>query len=297
MPARKTPLAARSGMTRLVMADALWVLSFAAIWGLLIALWNTWWAIPLGALFLCHLGGLSEFMHQTVHLNLFARSRRWNRALGKVAAALIGVDFDTYRSFHLDHHRYANTPADPERPFYRAPKYLALTEGWRDLTPWGKIARVPGIAGYVAGALASFGSDVRFVRAVRWAVPIALALSGVLLGLPWYLIAARMIAVWYLPLFLLLFVDIVFAQSEHYGTGDAETVGANGVVPNDAQYALSWNLKVPAPIEFFLLKRNIHAEHHLVPGLHWTQARDGGADRELRFGDYLRMLWKQGPRA
>lgn len=295
MHAWKTPAAARSGNVALA-ADALWVMCFMASWGLLITLWNTWWAIPLVPLFVCHLGGLSEFVHQTVHQNLFARNRACNRILGKVAAAMLSTDFDTYRTFHLKHHRFANTEDDPERPLYRDPKYLAIAAGWQDLSTRQKLSRIPRLAGYIAGALASFGGDVRFVRAVRWLVPVIIALSGYLQGLPLYVIPFKVIVGWYLPLFLLLFVDIVFAQSEHYGTEDAEGAGTHGV-PNDVQYALSWNLKMPALLEFFFLKRNIHAEHHLMPGIHWTRARDRGAGRMLRFSDYLLMLWRQGPRS
>lgn len=296
MDARETPETARSGGRWRAAVDALWVISFIATWLGLIAFWDTWWTLLLVPLFLCHLAGLSEFVHQTVHLNLFARSRRWNRSLGRAAAGLLGVDFDTYRAFHLDHHRFANTPADPERPLYRDPKYLEMVAGWGGLPARGKLARIPRIAGYAAGALASFGGDARFVRAVRWIVPLALLSSGYLEGLPWYLIPAKAVVAWYLPLFLLLFVDIIFAQSEHYMTEDAGRAGANGLVPLDEQYALSWNLGVPKVLEFFILKRNIHAEHHLVPSIHWTQARDGGAGRLLPLSRYLRRLWTEGPR-
>lgn len=277
-------------------ADALWVVSFLATWGLLITMWNTFWAFLLVPLFLCHLAGLSEFVHQTVHRNLFARSLGWNRALGRVAAALISVDFDTYRAFHLKHHRFANTPDDPERPLYQAARYLEMTAGWESLSTRDKLARIPRIIGYTAEALASFGSGVRFVRIMRWIVPIAIVAIGVLQGTPWYLLPVQLIVAWYVPLFLLIFVDLAFAHSEHYGTGDAEEIGAHGTVPYDVQYALAWNLKVPAPLEFFLLKRNIHAEHHLSPGIHWTNARDQGNGRSLPFVPYLKTLWKLGPR-
>jgi fatty acid desaturase len=251
----------------------------------------------LELLLLCYLAGLSEFVHQTVHLNLFSRSRGWNRSLGRIAAALLSIDFDNYRTFHLNHHRFANTANDPERPFYKEPAYLKMVAGWEGMEPSQKIVQLFRVLGYAAGALASFGGDKPFVRATRWLVPIALATSGFIEGLHWYLIPVKVIVTWYLPLLLLLPVDVAFAQSEHYQTKELEGDAAKGIIPLDVQYALSWNLRFPAIAEFFLLKRNQHAEHHLVPAIHWTQARDRGEGRMLRVTEYLLMQWRQGPRS
>ncbi len=293
---KKTPASAKTGKARFALADALWVTSFTASWGLLIALWNTWWALLLLPLFVGHLSGLSEFVHQTVHANLFARSRGWNRSLGKIAAALLSIDFDTYRTFHLDHHRFANTVNDPERPFYKAPAYLEMVAGWPELSARQKLGRIRGILAYSAVALASFGGDKPFVRAVRWAVPIAIVAIGFVAGTSWYLLPVQVFVAWYLPMFLLLPIDVLFAQSEHYRTEEIADQGLRRIVSLDEQYARSWNLAFPAPIEFLLIKRNLHAEHHLVPAIHWTQARDRGEGRLLRVRDYLALVWKVGPR-
>lgn len=297
MDLRNESVAARSDKAKLsAVVDACWVISFLASWGILIALWNTWWAPVLATLFLCHLAGLSEFVHQTVHRNLFARSPGWNRLLGRFAAAMISVDFDTYRTFHLNHHRFANTSNDPERPYYKQPGYLEMVVGWQGLSPRQKLGRIVRIARYTAIALASFGGDRPFVRVTRWAIPIAIIGSGFVEGLPWFLIPVKVIVTWYLPTFLLLFIDILFAHSEHYGTREIAGKGPRGIVPVDEQYELAWNLKFPAIIAFFLLQRHLHAEHHLRPGIHWTQAR-AGSRRTLLPTDYLLMWWRQGPRS
>jgi fatty acid desaturase len=276
--------------------DAFWILTFITSWCLLYSFWNTPWVLLCGPLFLCHLGGISEFVHQTVHLNLFARNRTLNRVLGTAAGAMIGMDYSTYRSFHLDHHRYANTSRDPERPLYNAPKYLALINDWADLPNLTKIKRVAGVIGYTAEALTTFGGNARLVAVTRWIIPFTIALAGYVEGLVWYLIVAKLAVVWFIPLFALIFVEITFAQSEHYGTGDPQKLSTNGSTSVEEQYQLSWNLKIPAVLEYLVLKRNIHAEHHLVPSIHWTQARDQGRGRILPLSEHLRLLWMQGPR-
>lgn len=279
-----------------VIADVVWVTSFIGSWALLLVLWSTWWVVPCTMLFVCHLAGLSEFVHQTVHQNLFARSRRWNRALGRLAAALIGIDFDTYRDFHRDHHRYANTRRDPERQLYTDDAYTRIARGWSRLSAAGKLARVPRVISYALRVLASFGPDRPFVRAVRWAVPVAILSSGIVEGLPLHLLPVKLVVSWYLPLLPLVFIDAAFAQNEHYGTEEISGTGSRGLVPHSVQYTLAWNLRVPAVIEFFLLKRNHHAEHHGSPGIHWTQARDAGAGRSRSLSTHLRALWTRGPR-
>ena len=47
---------------------------------------------------------ITILMHDCVHGTLFA-SRRWNRVVGGLAAALTGVDFRTFARLHARHHR------------------------------------------------------------------------------------------------------------------------------------------------------------------------------------------------
>lgn len=117
-------------------------------------------------------------------------------------------------------------------------------------------------------------------------------MSGYLEGLL-YLIPVKMIMAWYLPFFLYTFVEFFLTQSEHYGT---EEKGGSGFVPLAIQYGVSWNLKLPAIIEFMVARRNLHAEHHLYPGIHWSRASDKKIGRTLPLSDYMRSWWTNGPR-
>lgn len=295
MHSQKTQTVANLSNVKLVVADMFWISTFIVSWGLLIAYWNTWWAFLLVPLFVCYLVGLSEVYHQGVHRNLFARSHFWNRFFGKLAGAMLGIDFDAYRSFHLRHHRFANTPKDPEWYIYKDPAFQEIAGGWEGLSSYSRVWRIIRLTRYFASALAAFGKGIFFIRIVRWTIPLAIAAIGYLEGLPLLLIAAKVTVAWYLPLFLLLFVDIALVHSEHYATQEVAG-GVHGAVPHDVQYGVSWNLKLPAPLGFLFLRRNVHAEHHILPGTHWTQARDQGTGRTLRLGEYLGMFWRQGPR-
>lgn len=289
-----TPSAARNKARHVIM-DALWVMSFMTTWGLLITFWDTWWAIVLVPLFSVFLAGLSEALHQTVHLNLFGRSRKWNGLVGKFAGALVSIDFDTYRAFHLKHHQTANSPADPERQFYNDPAYVELAKTWRGLSTKKKVRLAFRLSGMLAQAVATIVGNAPFVRVVGWAVPLVIAGLGYLEGL-FFLIPVKVFIAWYLPRLLFLFMDLLFAQSEHYGTSMVEGAGPHSTVSYKVQYENSWNLKLPAIIEYLVISRNLHAEHHLKPSIHWSQARTQKSERTLPLGKYMSMLWKEGPR-
>ncbi|MEK9934598.1 MAG: fatty acid desaturase, partial [Luminiphilus sp.] len=64
--------------------------------------------------------GLSVLMHEAGHNTLFA-SRALNQRVGQWLCALPTLnDLTAYASGHLDHHRLAGTPEDPDLPNYRA---------------------------------------------------------------------------------------------------------------------------------------------------------------------------------
>jgi fatty acid desaturase len=74
-----------------------------------------WLRIPLLTLIAGYLQrrATSGAVHEATHGALFV-SRAVNDAVGRVAAALCFIDYDTARGEHLLHHRYLGTDGDPE---------------------------------------------------------------------------------------------------------------------------------------------------------------------------------------
>lgn len=279
---------------RLIIADVTWLTCFAGVWALLIVLWNTLWAVLLVPLFSLALAGMAEVVHQGVHGNLCGRTRLGNHALGAFASALFGIDFKSYRGFHFKHHRIVNTPEDPERAFYACPGYVSDARRWCELSAWKKLAALPGVIGSFSNTiLTTLRSPSPLVHVLRWGIPLSIAAIGYFQGLgSWRALALEVVVAWYLPLGLFLFIDFFLTQSEHYGS---ESRTAERVTLAE-QYGISWNLQLPAPVEFLVMGRNLHAEHHEYPGTHWSIARDQRTGRTLALGAYLRAWWTNGPR-
>lgn len=282
-----------AGRSRLLLADLVWLALFLSLWAALIAFWNTWWALLLVPAFAFMLTGFSEMMHQGAHGNLAGRVKWLNNLLGTVAGATVGIDMHAYREFHLQHHRWVNTAQDSERPIYADPRNAAIVAAWQR----GRFARLSGfiksLAMYMRGMLTAFNPNAWYVWAMRIAVPGAIAGIGYCEGLRGEYLVAKVIVCWYLPFFLYFFPDFFLAQSEHYGTQDKPSVEP---ISYEAQYGLSWNLKLPWPLGFMTFSRNMHAEHHGAPGIHWWYARDQKTGRTFSVFAYLRQWWANGPR-
>jgi fatty acid desaturase len=274
-----------------VLADLAWFVSFLLLWALLTTFWRTWWVVALLPLFSIALLGVSEVLHQAVHGNLWGRAWWANEALGRIVGALFGVSFHAYRRWHLRHHQTANTPEDPERAIYAAVAYTWRAEAWEHMRGARKVLRIPGILG-VSGQLffAEVGGSDAVVRGMQIGIPVFFAALGYLEGLSLLAIAAKVIVSWYLPLKLFQVFDFFLTQSEHYG---AELTKDSSVA---AQYRQSWNLRVPAFVELMLFRRNVHAEHHLRPGTHWSVIHARKDGRVLDWREYLRAWWEHGPR-
>lgn len=280
-----------------MLADISWFIAVVGVWSLLIACWNTVWAIALVPVFALQLAGMGEVLHQAGHNNLFGRSRRLNNTLGRFVAAIVCVDLPGYRDFHRKHHVSALTVEDSERLLYTDLNYLALRTGWAETSNFTKSLRFVALIVHLAKLMASFGGAVPFVRAVRWSIPVVLCIMGLVLGVAWYQLPLMLAVTWYLPNAVFLVLDMLLVQSEHYGAPTVLGTGQQSAVPPRTQYELSWNLKLPAPVQFLLLSRNIHAEHHGNAGLHWSHARDQKNERTLPLGTFLKRLWVEGPRA
>jgi fatty acid desaturase len=110
-------------------ATELWTAGYLAVsWGAVAAAVATFWkrrtpltAAAAIAVIASRQQGLLNVEHDALHRTL-ARDRRVNDAVGIVAAAApCGSGFRTTRAQHLRHHRYLNTPQDPDAILHRGP--------------------------------------------------------------------------------------------------------------------------------------------------------------------------------
>lgn len=121
---------------------------------------------------------LSVVAHDAIH-RAAARDRRWNRALGWIASAAVGVPFHVLEDSHQRHHALVDTPADPELycqgPWWQVPLRLATVLGIYYLHAEGTLDR----AGRLRAKL-WLGASALLVLAVPsllllWVVPALLS--------------------------------------------------------------------------------------------------------------------------
>lgn len=203
--------------------------------------------------------GLSVLMHEAGHGTLFA-SRPMNHWVGQWLCALPTLnDLPSYAAGHLNHHRLAGTPEDPDLPNYRAypvDRGSFRRKVIRDLTGQTGAKLV---AGAVKGGLSHFSGAA--APADPWLllkqVMVQLALAGVLMALgigwTWWLWAATFMTSYMLVIRLRQI-------AEHAAVPDA----------NDPDPRLNTRT-VTAPFwQRWLLAPNgvnYHLEHHLLPGV------------------------------
>ncbi len=277
-----------------LLTDIVWVISFLSVWGTLITLWNSWWAVILVPTFAIMIVGMSEIFHQAVHGVLFSRTKSLNNALGTFSAlTLAGMDLKSYQKFHFMHHGNANTIEDPERKLYEFPAYLKAIESWPNISSWKKIILIPKIIQAVGKSVGTvLPSSSPLIAIFHLAIPLIIAIIGFLEGLTW-MIPLKIFVSWYLPLLIFAPMDLLIMQSEHYGTERR----SGQVLKASEQYKISWNLKLPRLITLMMMGRNMHAQHHKNPGTHWSKTYDHKEERTLPLFLYLRLWWKHGPRS
>jgi len=260
--------------------------------GCLVGCWfvNTGLLMELGLsvmLGLLMVGGL-EFLHQCTHNNTFA-SQRANRIWGRFFAALLFMNFDSYKRFHIDHHKFTCKAKDPER---------ALYEGAAGA--WGALFSAP--LGYIqfAAIVGRYGLVLRRSGKLDWWISEVVRLGyigcffAVLIWRPGLAIQAQLI-----PFLVFAWVDHLFNQAEHYGCDAGLDEGvclAPGEVSND--------LMLPRWLAVLFLFRNLHRVHHLAPMTKWHQApkvfaalpRPVDDPRVLTFSAFLRRYFAEGAR-
>jgi fatty acid desaturase len=211
---------------------------------------SPWALLGLAPLLGAQIYKMTILMHDCVHGTLFA-SRRWNRVVGGLAAALTGVEFRTFARLHARHHREYGRTDDPQGLDYLG---IADATRWRlawhllgPLTGWGVIKLLelrspPGIA-HDPGRRRHF----LWFCAAQSVVAVAVTAGGRLWWLlPFYPACAATFG---------LFCSRVRGFCEHVAYAGERPEGAvRSHAPNriDALF-------------FYDLGFNYHVEHHLYP--------------------------------
>jgi fatty acid desaturase len=225
-----------------------------------------------------------SLIHEAIHGTL-QRDRAWNDRLGRMLAIGYGAPFILLKVGHLLHHRYNRTPRDRTEIYdpgttswtAAAPGYYARLFGGLYLAEVGSVllAFAPGrfwrylarrfdtpdtVAGFLLDGISR--RHLRQFRTDGLAVILSYVGAGIAYGPHLWMLAASVVA----RAVLISLADNAF----HYGT----PLNA----PLDAM-----NLRLPAPLERFILAFNLHRVHHRHPGLPWYELRSAFTIDEDRF--------------
>jgi fatty acid desaturase len=235
---------------------------------------------------LLYVGGL-EFLHQCVHGNAVS-SRFFNKVCGRFYASLMFMNFDAYRAFHIDHHKYVCKAKDPERALYGASNSSPVMSFF--LAPIGHL--------HFARAVNSYGAKVGNRRR-DWVISevcrffVLFLLLVLFVYKPFVVLVAHVV-----PIAVYSWVDYLFNQAEHYG---CEVESDQGVCR--APQKVSNDVIVPDFIGCLFLFRNYHRVHHVYPATKWYDAPKvyarihcDGDERVIRFFDLLKIYLSSGVR-
>ena len=198
--------------------------------------------------------GLSVLMHDCAHGILF-ENKRLNDFVGSyVLGAPYGGDMHSYRKYHLTHHRFTQSDADPDLPLsakYPLPRASMTRKLLRDIT---------GLT-YLRIRFASFkmkhgGTKIEGADAFDTGSPWPTFLSNLIIfaifwavGHPWLFVT-----LWLLPLFTLFFAIIRIRNiAEHALTTHDD---------NPLTHARTTQANLPARIILAPYWVNYHVEHH-----------------------------------
>ncbi len=112
-PEEWAPLIARSSWKGIALVAHAWgTIALATVAGVFIP-----WLIPLSVMIIgARQLGLAILMHEAAHGGLHP-DKRVNDFLGQWFCAVpIGADLNAYRPYHLQHHKFAQQPEDPDLP-------------------------------------------------------------------------------------------------------------------------------------------------------------------------------------
>jgi fatty acid desaturase len=243
-----------------------------------------WVRILLATLQAMLLAGCQEAKHQSVH-GSFLTNRRANDIVGTLCASLFGVNFITYRYFHLKHHRAICTDSDPEGELY------ALS--WRTRWIWLLAPlELPWVA-YHINRIAWSMVPAAQVKARRNALACMLG-CGLLLAYCAWQAPQTILWAYAIPLALHAWFDFLLTQAEHYGIAVSSSSFRRdpGAVTHD--------ILLPFGLGWLNLHRSLHRVHHQHPGVRWHQAparlRADPTASPVPLNRFVRRWLAEGPR-
>jgi fatty acid desaturase len=226
-------------LTVLIVAVPLTV-SYVSPWGLLM----------VGPLLGARIYKVTILLHDCVHGTLFAQ-RRWNRLVGRLAAASTGVEFKAFARLHAKHHRRYGQADDPQ-----GEDYLRLSNAgpsrllWHLLNPLvgfglGKLDTLKAAVG--SGARRDLTSHLLWTGSVQGVIALVVTAGGRLWWLiPFYPGCAATFG---------LFCSRVRGFCEHVAPPGEESAG----------FVRSHSPNLIEGLFFYDLGFNYHVEHHLYP--------------------------------
>lgn len=199
------------------------------------------------------LNGALSASHEGVHGNL-ARHPGVNRAFAELWSLPLLLNFSLYRAYHLEHHRHTRMEGDPEpQAEFRSPWGYLLAAPFLGLVTlvqmWGTSLLT------LAGRFPRYVRTARQRRAVRRDAVLVLLATAVAVGAA-IVSPSLVLAAWGAPLLLSSPVFTLTALPEHYGCPRVPDplAATRSTVSNRVFSYLYW-------------ENNLHAEHHLLPGV------------------------------
>jgi fatty acid desaturase len=254
---------------------------------------SLWVRVPCWIVIGFVLHGLAIFMHEGAHRSLF-RNLWLDRIVGFLCGLPVAFSCSSYRATHLLHHRYENSPLDPDNleanfpnPGVRAVAYYA----------WLLV----GIAVYIllVTAMGPFRARRREEKLACVIEPILIvAFYAALFTLASRFEFGEVLMNgwgWALPFALLIANVRGLAEHTQLWHGD----------PHDRMRATRTLVSNPV-VSFFFNNQNDHLEHHLFPAIPWNNLPNVHglmqplyAEREASVAkgylEWFRGVWRFGP--
>lgn len=233
------------------------------------ARWLPLWTYPLTCMFIgARLHALGILAHDGAHF-LLARNRTVNDVLAEALLAWpVGLSLPTYRALHIDHHRYLNTPRDPDWRRNR-PDRMRDCGSWRklcalllglqreqlDLLRMVGAPRVPVESSGDARTPADTSSQPVFPP---WRLPLRLALASLVAAIAFAGAWRVLLVYWVVPLATWFLLSMrIKGVAEHSALDERERCRqARTLTPG-------WWVRT------FIAPKSVHyhIEHHLFPSV------------------------------